>query len=42
MTTPSAIHTHGLTKRYGELRAVDTVDIDVREGDVYGLSLIHI
>jgi ABC-type multidrug transport system ATPase subunit len=36
MTTSSAIHTHGLTKRYGELRAVDTVDIDVREGDVYG------
>ena len=30
------IRTHGLTKRYGELRAVDAVDLDVRAGDVYG------
>ena len=32
----SVIRTHALTKRYGELRAVDAIDLDVREGDVYG------
>ena len=30
------IRTHGLTKRYGAVLAVDGVDLDVREGDVYG------
>jgi ABC-type multidrug transport system ATPase subunit len=30
------IRTHGLTKRFGSLTAVDRVDLDVREGDVYG------
>ncbi len=30
------ITTHALTKRYGSVRAVDDVDLDVREGDVYG------
>ena len=30
------IRTHALTKRYGELVAVDGLDLDVREGDVYG------
>ncbi len=30
------IRTHGLTKVYGGLRAVDAIDLDVREGDVYG------
>ncbi|WP_295661238.1 ABC transporter ATP-binding protein [uncultured Nocardioides sp.] len=30
------IRTHGLTKRYGGILAVDDVDLDVREGDVYG------
>jgi ABC-type multidrug transport system ATPase subunit len=36
MTGTSAIRTHALTKRYGELRAVDAVDLEVCEGDVYG------
>ncbi len=36
MTETSAIRTYALTKRYGELHAVDAVDLDVREGDVYG------
>ncbi len=31
------IRTVGLTKRYGAVLAVDRVDIDVREGDRYGL-----
>ncbi|HEV7205676.1 MAG TPA: ATP-binding cassette domain-containing protein [Jatrophihabitans sp.] len=30
------IRTQGLTKRYGSVLAVDGVDLDVREGDVYG------
>ncbi len=32
----SAITTQGLTKRYGAITAVDGIDLDVREGDVYG------
>jgi ABC-2 type transport system ATP-binding protein len=30
------IRTHALTKRYGHLVAVDDLELDVREGDVYG------
>ncbi len=30
------IRTEGLTKRYGAVRAVDGIDLEVREGDVYG------
>ncbi len=30
------IRTHGLTKRFGAVTAVRDVDLDVREGDVYG------
>ncbi len=30
------IRTRGLTKTYGSMRAVDGIDLDVREGDVYG------
>ena len=30
------IRTYGLTKAFGPLTAVDGVDLDVREGDVYG------
>ena len=30
------IRTHALTKRFGPVLAVDRVDLDVREGDVYG------
>jgi ABC-type multidrug transport system ATPase subunit len=36
MNAPSVIRTEGLTKRYGRITAVDSVDLDVREGDVYG------
>jgi ABC-2 type transport system ATP-binding protein len=34
--TGSIIGTHGLIKRFGAITAVDGVDLDVREGDVYG------
>jgi ABC-type multidrug transport system ATPase subunit len=30
------IRTRGLTKRFGRILAVDDLDLDVREGDVYG------
>jgi ABC-2 type transport system ATP-binding protein len=30
------IATRGLVKRYGRLRAVDGIDLDVRAGDIYG------
>jgi len=32
----SAVRTRALTKRYGAVLAVDGIDLDVREGDVYG------
>ena len=32
----AAIRTEALTKRYGQTRAVDALDLDVREGEVYG------
>jgi ABC-type multidrug transport system ATPase subunit len=32
----AVIETRGLVKQYGRLRAVDGIDLDVREGDVYG------
>jgi ABC-type multidrug transport system ATPase subunit len=32
----AVIVTRGLVKRFGRLRAVDEIDLDVREGDVYG------
>ena len=32
----NVITTRGLVKRYGRLRAVDGIDLDVREGDIYG------
>jgi ABC-2 type transport system ATP-binding protein len=31
-----AIQTHGLTKRYGETLALDSLDLTVRPGEVYG------
>ena len=30
------IRTRGLVKRYGRVRAVDGIDLDVQQGDVYG------
>jgi ABC-2 type transport system ATP-binding protein len=32
----NVIRTEGLTKRFGAITAVDGLDLDVREGDVYG------
>ena len=33
----TVVRAHGLSKRYGEIRAVDGVDLTVPAGDVYGL-----
>lgn len=33
----SVIQTHGLTKRYGDLVAVDDLDLTITHGEVYGL-----
>src|SRR5829696_9946903 len=34
---PNAIETSGLIKTFGETRALDGVDLRIREGSVYGL-----
>jgi ABC-2 type transport system ATP-binding protein len=36
VTTSAAISTRGLTKRFGSYAAVDTVDLDVPRGAIYG------
>jgi ABC-type multidrug transport system ATPase subunit len=36
MSPGSAIATHGLTKRYGDLAAVDALDLTVQRGEIYG------
>jgi ABC-2 type transport system ATP-binding protein len=36
MTETPVIATRALTKQYGAVRAVDAVDLDVYEGDIYG------
>ena len=35
--TPAVIRTKGLTKKYGELTAVDHLDLTVFKGEVFGL-----
>ena len=34
---PSAIETNGLTKKYGDLLAVDTLNLSISEGEIFGL-----
>jgi ABC-2 type transport system ATP-binding protein len=34
---PALIHVDGLVKRFGDIRAVDDVSFEVREGEIYGL-----
>ena len=36
------IETHNLVKKYGERIVVDKVNVEVEQGSVVGLSLIHI
>lgn len=37
MNATSLLETHRLSKRYGDLRAVDEVSFEVRPGEIYGL-----
>lgn len=37
MTSTPAVHAEGLVKRYGDLTAVDHLDLEVEEGEVYGI-----
>jgi ABC-2 type transport system ATP-binding protein len=34
---PAAITTHSLTKRYGDLTALDSFDLEVAQGSIFGL-----
>jgi len=36
MASETAITTHGLAKHYGNVRAVDGIDLHVRRGEIYG------
>ncbi len=36
MAPDAAIATRSLTKRYGDVHAVDSLDLDVRRGEIYG------
>jgi ABC-2 type transport system ATP-binding protein len=35
MSVDSAIATHEISKRYGDVLAVDALDLDVRRGEIY-------
>lgn len=37
MTATAAVHAESLVKRYGKLTAVDHLDLEVEEGEVYGI-----
>lgn len=37
MEHDSMIHTEGLTKRYGEKTAVSDLNLDIRQGEIFGL-----
>ena len=37
MTGPIAIQTTGLTRRFGDLVAVDALNLSVARGEIYGL-----
>jgi ABC-type transport system involved in cytochrome c biogenesis ATPase subunit len=37
MTTVASVYASGLVKRFGELRAVDGIDLEVRQGEIFGV-----
>ena len=37
MTDTAAVHARGLVKTFGDLRAVDGIDLEVRRGEVFGV-----
>ena len=36
MNDQSVIHTEGLTKHYGDVRAVVDLNLDIRAGEIFG------
>jgi ABC-2 type transport system ATP-binding protein len=37
MTTAASVYANGLVKSFGELRAVDGIDLEVRQGEIFGV-----
>ncbi len=37
MTTVASVYANGLVKTFGELRAVDGIDLEVRQGEIFGV-----
>jgi ABC-2 type transport system ATP-binding protein len=37
MTTAASVYAQGLVKKFGELRAVDSIDLEVRQGEIFGV-----
>jgi ABC-2 type transport system ATP-binding protein len=37
MTTAASVYAQGLVKTFGELRAVDGIDLEVRQGEIFGV-----
>ena len=37
MTPTTAVHATGLVKTFGDFRAVDGIDLDVRQGEIFGV-----
>ncbi|MFF4756284.1 ABC transporter ATP-binding protein, partial [Streptomyces sp. NPDC002514] len=37
MDTPPAVRARGIAKRFGEVVALDGVDLDVAQGQIHGL-----
>ena len=37
MTTLASVYANGLVKTFGELRAVDGIDLEVRQGEIFGV-----
>jgi ABC-2 type transport system ATP-binding protein len=37
MTTVASVYARGLVKTFGELRAVDGIDLEVRQGEIFGV-----
>ncbi|MBV9382225.1 MAG: hypothetical protein JOY82_15120 [Streptosporangiaceae bacterium] len=37
MTAVASVYANGLVKTFGELRAVDGIDLEVRQGEIFGV-----
>ena len=41
MTDTPAVHASGLVKKFGDLRAVDGIDLDVSQGEILGVRVAN-